>query len=106
MFNDLKPYMCTVEDCEMSGTLYKHSGTWAFHESIHLPAASKSAECVFCSATYQRLNEAYYKHVSGHLREISLSVLPQTIDDDAESGTDESDSLVRHHSENSEDMAP
>ncbi|UPL01364.1 hypothetical protein LCI18_012298 [Fusarium solani-melongenae] len=107
VFNDLRPYMCTVEDCQMSGTLYKHSRTWASHESIHLPAASKSAECAFCFATYQRLNEAYYKHVSGHLREISLSVLPQTIDDDAESGTDESDSLVNDHSKNeSEEHLP
>ncbi|EEU45683.1 uncharacterized protein NECHADRAFT_25379, partial [Fusarium vanettenii 77-13-4] len=91
VFNDLNPYMCTIEHCQMGGTLYKHSRTWALHESAHVTAAFRSVECTFCSATYQRLDDAYYKHVSGHLREVSLSVLPQTIDNDAESGTDDSE---------------
>lgn len=45
-------------------------------------------ECTFCSAVYQHKGPAYYAHISGHLREVSLAALPQTIedtDDDSES---------------------
>ncbi|KAI8673026.1 Serine/threonine-protein phosphatase [Fusarium sp. Ph1] len=48
----------------------------------------KSSKCEFCSANYRELGPAFYKHVSGHLREVSLSVLPRMIGHDDESDTD------------------
>ncbi|RSM06408.1 hypothetical protein CDV31_009182 [Fusarium ambrosium] len=102
VFSDLHPYMCTVEGCQKSGALYSHSREWARHESSHLSAISRPSECAFCSASYQEFGLAYFKHVSGHLREVSLSVLPQTTDDD-QSRTDDSDaSLLAHQDQGGE----
>ena len=64
---------------------------WAQHEGSHLSSASKPSECSFCSAIYQHGGPAYYRHVSAHLREVSLSVLPQPADDDDGFDTDDSD---------------
>ena len=91
VFDDLKPYVCTIEDCKDTATLYNHSGMWAQHEASHPSSASRSSECSFCSAIYQHGGPAYYKHVSAHLREVSLSVLPQPADDDDGFDTDDSD---------------
>ena len=93
VFDDLKPYVCTIEDCKDTATLYTHSIMWAQHEASHSSSASRSSECSFCSAIYQHGGPAYYKHVSAHLREVSLSVLPQPTDDDDGSDTDDSDLL-------------
>jgi hypothetical protein len=91
VFDDLKPYVCTIEDCKDTATLYNHSGMWAQHEASHPLSASRSSECSFCSAIYQHRGPTYYKHVSAHLREVSLSVLPQPADDDDGFDTDDSD---------------
>lgn len=91
VFDDLKPYVCTIEDCKDTATLYSHSGIWAQHEASHPSSASRSSDCSFCYAIYQHGGPAYYKHVSAHLREVSLSVLPQPADDDDGFDTDDSD---------------
>lgn len=64
---------------------------WAQHESSHESPLSTQVECLFCSAVYQGKHSPYYKHISAHLREISLSVLPQPDNDDDGFDTDESD---------------
>ncbi|KAM5350666.1 hypothetical protein ACJ41O_007171 [Fusarium nematophilum] len=84
VFDDLKPYICTVRGCKIT-TLYSHIRAWARHEYSHSLSDSLSPECPFCSAMYQTSASAYYKHVSRHLQEVSLSVLPQSADDE-ESG--------------------
>jgi hypothetical protein len=91
VFDDLKPYVCTIEDCKDTAAPYNHSGMWAQHEASHPSSASRSSECSFCSAIYQHGGPAYYKHVSAHLREVSLSVLPQPADGDDGFDTDDSD---------------
>lgn len=89
VFDDLQPYMCTVENCKNSKVLFNVSGMWARHESSHSASSPDSSECSFCSAIYQERGPAYFKHVSAHLREVSLSVLPQPVED--EEGFDSSD---------------
>ncbi|KAI1379882.1 serine/threonine-protein phosphatase PP1 isozyme 4-like protein [Hypoxylon crocopeplum] len=64
---------------------------WVQHESNHEPPLSTPLECPFCSALYQHELHPYYKHVSAHLREVSLSILPQPDDDGDGFDTDESD---------------
>ncbi|KAL2686878.1 hypothetical protein Neosp_004420 [[Neocosmospora] mangrovei] len=91
VFGDLKPYVCTIERCQASGILFTHSGTWAKHELSHPLATPISSECPFCSANYQALSPSYYKHVSGHLREVSLSALPRMTSGSEEPGTDTTD---------------
>lgn len=98
MFDDIQPYICTIKDCKQSpGIMYNISRMWVQHEASHLLTAPRSSECSFCSATYQDHGHAYYAHVSAHLREVSLSVLPQHMaDDDADLDTDNSDLPSSH----------
>jgi hypothetical protein len=61
---------------------------WAEHESSHvLPS---SAECPFCGANFQQRALPYFKHVSTHLQEISLSVLPHPADEDDDFDSEDS----------------
>jgi hypothetical protein len=61
---------------------------WAEHESSHvLPS---TAECPFCGANFQKRALPYFKHVSTHLQEISLSVLPHPADEDDDFDTEDS----------------
>ncbi|KAM7195048.1 Metallo-dependent phosphatase-like protein [Rhypophila sp. PSN 637] len=91
VFDDLRPYVCTIATCEDSKSLFNLSGEWARHEDSHALAASSSSECHFCFARYQSKGPAYYKHVSGHLREVSLYVLPQPVSEDEVFDSSDSD---------------
>jgi len=62
---------------------------WAEHETAHL--VSKAAECPFCGATFQQRALTYFKHVSTHLQEVSLSVLPHPTDEDDGFNSESSD---------------
>ena len=88
VFEDLKPYVCTIDKCEEPRILYNHSAMWAEHESSH--AMPSTAECPFCGANFQQRALAYFKHVAAHLQEVSLSVLPHPADED--DGFDSEDS--------------
>lgn len=97
VFEDLKPYVCTIDGCEEPRTLYNHSAMWAEHESSHL--VSNTAGCPFCGANFQQRALTYFKHVSTHLQEVSLSVLPHPGDEDDgfdsnDSNNEENNSLV------------
>lgn len=70
--------------------LYNHSVIWAQHEASH-SESSRLSECPFCAAGCQRGTPAYFKHVSAHLREVSLSVLPQPAEEDDGFDSDDSD---------------
>lgn len=95
VFDDLKPYVCTITSCERSWTQFKRSGDWACHEQLHRssesPSDGDSAECLFCGGIYKYAGGAYYKHVSAHLREVSLFVLPRPIDEEEGVDSDDTD---------------
>ncbi|GAB1318064.1 hypothetical protein MFIFM68171_08274 [Madurella fahalii] len=93
VFNDLRPYVYTTKACTRATVLFTHSRVWAEHEASHSEPESLSSEWCFCSALYQVKGPSYFKHVSAHLREISLSVLPQQVDDDYESDSNDGDLL-------------
>ncbi|KAJ4259731.1 Serine/threonine-protein phosphatase PP1-gamma catalytic subunit [Fusarium torreyae] len=91
VFEDLMPYICTVENCNETTVMHTHSLTWAHHEASHFFPKSTYRECMFCSAVHQKEGAAYFKHVAGHLQEISLSVLPQAIHGSDGCETEDSD---------------
>ena len=91
VFNDLKPYICVIEGCDDAGALYGHSGTWIQHVASHWGSIFRTSECPFCSAIYEKGGIVYFRHLSTHLREVSLSVLPQPGHDDEGSNTNDSD---------------
>jgi hypothetical protein len=63
---------------------------WAEHESSHV--VSNTAECPFCGANFQQRAFTYFKHVSTHLQEVSLSVLPHPADEDDDFDSEDSNS--------------
>jgi hypothetical protein len=94
VFEDLKPYVCTIDKCEEPRILYNHSAMWAEHESSHV--VPSTAECPFCGANFQQRALAYFKHVAAHLKEVSLSALPHPADED--DGFDSEDSNNENNS--------
>ncbi|KAF4438425.1 Serine/threonine-protein kinase hal4 [Fusarium austroafricanum] len=90
VFDDIKPYICTAEDCNEPEIMYRHSRMWACHEEMHRSSTSKYRECVFCSAIYQNGGTPYLKHLARHLQEVSLAVLPNSAGDDDDLDTDDS----------------
>ncbi|KAK1763703.1 Metallo-dependent phosphatase-like protein [Phialemonium atrogriseum] len=90
VFDDLRPYVCTFETCDEPMALYNHSAMWAQHEVSH-SESSRLSECPFCAAGCQAGTPAYFKHVSAHLREVSLSVLPQPAEENDGFDSDDSD---------------
>jgi hypothetical protein len=63
-------------------TLYDRGVMWAQHEASHPVSTVGSPKCPFCAAVYQQAGPTYFKHVSAHLQEVSLSVLPRSADED------------------------
>ncbi|KAH6981282.1 hypothetical protein BKA56DRAFT_56182 [Ilyonectria sp. MPI-CAGE-AT-0026] len=87
VFDDLSPYVCTIENCDQSSMLFKSSYMWSKHEASHQVL---SGDCPFCTARMTERNSDYYRHVSRHLREISLAALPRTfatLDEDTDSSS-------------------
>ncbi|KAH6973043.1 hypothetical protein BKA56DRAFT_424546, partial [Ilyonectria sp. MPI-CAGE-AT-0026] len=82
VFNDLKPYVCTVEGCTQPATRYARSQAWVQHETIHKIQGATTGTCHFCTKVCSWASPDYFNHVSAHLREISLSVLPPRGDDE------------------------
>jgi hypothetical protein len=97
LYGDLRPYCCTVKDCPNPQINHGSTRQWVVHEKQHLNFDWRRQErtCPFCAPSLQRFTgEAYFKHVSKHLREVSLAALPRTTmgenDSSVESGSSSS----------------
>lgn len=79
----------------MAGILFKSSHIWARHEKGHQGSSQLNNCCSFCHKTSSS-SSAHFKHVSKHLREVALAVLPQTSfsDSDVESEVSEDTSRL------------
>lgn len=88
IFNDLQPYVCTTtphidENCFET---FSSRSAWTKHEITHFGSENQHIKCSFCPPTKAaRPESTYFKHLSRHLREVSLAVLPQSHDSDSES---------------------
>ena len=71
MFRDLRPYVCTFEDCHNAGKLYVSRHDWAHHE---LQVHRREFVCNKCDKRSQTRQEA-----SAHLREHGDSILPSQL---------------------------
>jgi hypothetical protein len=88
IFNDLQPYVCTQVICEAASQTFKSWSSWVQHESSHLVLEASYRLFPFCPETKGPiLTKTYFKHLSRHLPEIALAVLPQTHDSDLDSDT-------------------
>lgn len=102
VFRDLRPYVCTIEDCPEAGQQYDSLDDWVGHEaSVHLAmdgqsefpsnpsrVSSQVRDCQFC----QRQNVSIF-HVAHHLRRIACFSLPRSSGND---GSASSDKEVSH----------
>ncbi|KGO45689.1 Tetratricopeptide-like helical [Penicillium expansum] len=58
VFRDLRPYICTFEDCQNGGKLYVSRHDWIYHEL--------------------QIHRRNYGHLAAHMEDIALFVLPNT----------------------------
>lgn len=93
IFNDLQPYVCTEFACDLAGKTFESRSSWIQHESSHQISGESQRLCPFCPGSKGSIpGKTYLKHLSRHLREVALAVLPQThnSDSDSEGGSDSS----------------
>ncbi|KAH6984276.1 hypothetical protein BKA56DRAFT_481600, partial [Ilyonectria sp. MPI-CAGE-AT-0026] len=77
IFDDLMPYCCIHEECQDVCQPFQRTKPWAIHLQFHMGPIAWPSACPFCGPESKRLDrEAFLKHVSSHLREVSLAVLP------------------------------
>ncbi|KAH7159535.1 hypothetical protein B0J13DRAFT_108997 [Dactylonectria estremocensis] len=82
LFDDLMPYCCIHEECQDVCQPFQRTKPWAMHLQLHLGLVAWPSACPFCGPESKRLDcEAFLKHVSAHLREVSLAALPHAARD-------------------------
>lgn len=90
VFEDLQPYVCTIQECTKPKLRFQSSLEWANHETAHRNTRA-NASCPFCVCDKDLSRPAdYFKHTAEHMREISLAVLPPNLEAD-EDDSDEFD---------------
>jgi len=105
VYVDLRPYVCTVENCGERTTLFNSFRAWTLHEGTHRPGVGERKVCPFCDYTSELSSAAEYSHhVGKHLREISLAALAAhcgfldgsdtSTDDGVASDGDDGDSIL------------
>ncbi|KAH8683773.1 hypothetical protein BGZ61DRAFT_480797 [Ilyonectria robusta] len=97
IFDDLMPYCCIHEECQDVCQPFQRTKPWAMHLQFHMGLIAWPSTCPFCGPESKRLDrEAFLKHVSSHLREVSLAVLPHAAreSDDEDNIRDDDSSLL------------
>ena len=94
--NDLRPYVCTAEDCNRPDETYSTVKDYlrheiAFHKMPHAVApidnfakiAGKSIACLFCGqqTTEGRGQHSRGRHIGQHMEEIAFTVVPKAYED-------------------------
>ena len=115
ILKDLRPYICTYEECEISSQLYDSFGDWFNHEFTHHYKKSNSSkidmaikserrrlicdsdlqqsrECPFCFEGLSTM-ELAARHIAVHLIRIALFALPRSTGIEVEQ---DSRSVVSH----------
>ncbi|KAL3477340.1 hypothetical protein BJX99DRAFT_257591 [Aspergillus californicus] len=90
IIRDLRPYVCTVEDCKDPDQQYDTLTEWMSHESsMHGYQPSDLRECPIC------LDQATTAvHIASHMRRIAFFALPRFMGEDA-TAADEAGSMSR-----------
>ncbi|KAE8327761.1 hypothetical protein BDV39DRAFT_204775 [Aspergillus sergii] len=89
ILRDLRPYLCTYEDCRDADQQYDSLSDWINHETIIHQSKSRitrnekgetsiqaSRKCPFC------LEDAGPHHIATHLRRVACFSLPRSVGDD------------------------
>ncbi|PMD20206.1 hypothetical protein NA56DRAFT_705018 [Hyaloscypha hepaticicola] len=94
VFRDLRPYVCTFEDCQNAGKLYVSRHDWIYHElQIH----RREYVCKECHKTYSNRKEIS-THLRGHYGEsispAQLGVILDLCDHQVDVSNNEKDSCL------------
>ena len=94
VMNDLRPYVCTAEDCSQPEETYSTVKDYLRHEiyrheapffsiDIFKKLANKSITCLFCGqqTTEGRGPHSRRRHVGQHMEEIAFMVVPKAYED-------------------------
>jgi len=77
VFQDIEPYVCVVEDCNLPERLYKSRHEWMSHLRNSHQQSLDSPQCALCtekSLTTLQLQQ----HLRWHLEDLALFILPAT----------------------------
>ncbi|KAK7429451.1 serine/threonine-protein kinase HAL4/sat4 [Neonectria magnoliae] len=96
--DDTRPFLCPFCGTWASGITERKAWNqaWAQHERTHPSPEVGTDKCPFCSEVHPWGTSDYFRHVSAHLREISLSVLPPRAHDDEDDASDASDDSIEN----------
>jgi hypothetical protein len=86
IFRDLMPYVCIFPGC--SGKLYESRRQWYGHvENAHADSMRAfKFDCSICKDSFS--TAMYERHVSRHLEELALFLLPRTAEDEEDNDQD------------------
>lgn len=78
--SDLRPYLCTFEDCPQGAKTYASRRLWMEHElENHIRLNNP---CPFCQDTVPAIEKlGNGRHVGRHLEEIAFTVVPKPYED-------------------------
>ncbi|KAK1759060.1 hypothetical protein QBC47DRAFT_336716 [Echria macrotheca] len=95
VYDDLRPYLCTVEACDQGTTMFRSHRIWAQHEATHRVQDWEGETCPFCDDSGELDSSAVSSHVAKHMREISLAALAahSGFFDESDASTDGEDSI-------------
>ena len=78
--SDLRPYLCTFEDCARGDKTYARRKFFSLHESSRHDWHNDS--CPFCQETLSLYNNrSRDRHVGRHMEEIAFAVVPKAYED-------------------------
>ena len=79
--SDLRPYLCTFEDCTLGGDkTYASRGLFTAHESLCHDWHNNP--CPFCQETVSAYNRrSRGRHLGRHMEEIAFAVVPKAYED-------------------------
>lgn len=74
VFEDLRPYLCTYEECEDSNKNYPSWSDFIDHE-IWAHECGNKADCVFCGEVLPASRTGRGRHIGRHMEEIAFTVV-------------------------------
>lgn len=92
VFQDLEPYVCVFEDCDLPERLYKSHREWTAHFRDSHTHSLSSSRCPLCAEDGLTTSRLLQQHVRRHLEDLALFILPRPDSPDQSQDLEEADS--------------
>ncbi|KAK3291111.1 uncharacterized protein B0H64DRAFT_42573 [Chaetomium fimeti] len=87
VLSDLQPYVCIIPECSFTRIPFLHKTDWVCHLEVDHGFASYSKQMV-CPLCQEDMSSWKIRHLSEHLEEVSLTILPANAESEDESDRD------------------